>query len=57
MTMQEQLVDSEKISVHSKMVNILSKVTPGMMKEAGEEDIDISKTICNIKSVKKPTLA
>ena len=56
-TKQEQLPDSEKISVHSKMVNILSKVTPGMMKEVHEEDIDISKTICYVKSGKKPALA
>ena len=39
------------------MVDILSKVTPWMMKEAQEENIDISKIICYIKSDKKPTLA
>ena len=39
------------------MVDILSKVTPGMMREAQEEDIDISKTIHYVKFSKKPTLA
>ena len=49
--------DSGKIKVHSKIVDILRKVTAGMMKDAQEEDIDISKTICHVKSDKKPTLA
>ena len=40
--------------MHNKMVDILSKVTPEMMKEA---DIGISKTIHYVKSGKKPTLA
>ena len=35
------------------MVDVLSRVTPSMMKEAQEEDIDISKTICYVKSGKK----
>ena len=39
------------------MVDMLSKVTLGMMKEAQEEDVDISKTIHYVKSGKKPTLA
>ena len=39
------------------MVDILSKVSPKMMKEAQREDIDISKTICYVKTGKKPTLA
>ena len=39
------------------MVDILSKVTPGIMKEAQEEDINISKTIHYVKYGKKnPTL-
>ena len=54
--MTKQLPDSEKISAHSEMMGILSKVTPEMMKEAQEEDIDISKTIHYIKSGKKTTL-
>ena len=45
------------ISVHGKMVDILSKVTPGMMKEAQEEDIDISKTIHYVSSGMKTTLS
>ena len=36
------------------MVDILSKVTLGMIKEAQEEDVDISKTIHYVKSGKKP---
>ena len=53
----KQVPDSRKISAHSEMVDILSKVTPGMMKEAQEEVIDISKTIHYVKSGKKPTPA
>ena len=52
----KQLPDSEKINMHSKMVDILSKVTPSMMKGTREEDIDISKMIFYVKSDKKPTL-
>ena len=52
MTKQEQLPDSEKISVHSEMVAILSKVAPGIIKEAQEEDINISKAIHYVKSGK-----
>ena len=51
--MTKQLPDS----AHSKMLDILSKVTPGMMKEAQEEDIDINKTIPYVKSGKKLTPA
>ena len=56
--MTKQLSDSKKkkISAYSEMMDILSKVTLGMMKEAQEEDIDISKTIHYVKSDKKPTL-
>ena len=53
----QQAPDSGKINVHSEMVDVLSKVTPGMMKDAQEEDIDISKTICYVKFGKKPMLA
>ena len=53
----QQAPDSRKINVHSGMVDVLSRVTPSMMKEAQEEDIDISKTIHYVKSGKKPTLA
>ena len=53
----QQAPDSGKINVHSKMVDILSKVPPGMLKEAQEEDIGISKTICYVKSGRKPMLA
>ena len=53
----QQVPDSRKINVHSGMVDVLSRVTPSMMKEAQEEDIDISKTIHYVKSGKKPMLA
>ena len=43
--------------MYSEMVDVLSKVTPGMMKDAQEEDVDISKTIHYVKSGKKPMLA
>ena len=53
----KQAPDSEKISVHSKMADVLSRVTPSMMKEAQEEDVDISKIMCYVKSGKKPMLS
>ena len=53
----QQAPDSGKIIVHSEMVDVLSRVTPSIMKEAQEEDIDISKTIHYVKSGKKPTFA
>ena len=51
-TKQKQLPEKEKINVSSKMVDILNKVSPGRMKEAQEEDIDISNTIYYVKSGK-----
>ena len=39
------------------MVDVLSRVTPSMMKEVQEEDVDISKTICYVKSGRKRMLA
>ena len=53
----QQAPDSRKINVHSGMVDVLSRFTPSMMKEAQEKDIDISKTIHYVKSGKKPMLA
>ena len=53
----QQAPGSSKINAHSGMVDVLSRVTPSMMKEAQEEDVDISKTIRYVKSGKKPTLA
>ena len=47
----------KKTNVHSKMVDVLSRVTPSMNKEAQEEDVDISKMIHYVKSGKKPVLA
>ena len=49
--------DSGKINAHSKMVDVLSKVKPRMMKEAQEEDVDISKTMHYVKSGRKLMLA
>ena len=45
--------NQKKNKLHCKMVDILSKASTGMTKEAMEEDIDISKTICYLKSGKK----
>ena len=53
----QQPPDSEKISAHSKMVDVLSRVIPSKMKKPQEEDVDISKTICYVKSDRKPMLA
>ena len=53
----KQAPDSEKINVNSEMVDILSRVTPSMMKEAQEEDVDISKMMHYVKSGKKTMLA
>ena len=53
----QQAPDSRKISVHSGMVDVLSRVTPNMMKEAQQEDVDISKSIHYVKSGKKLMLA
>ena len=39
------------------MVDILSRVSPGIMREVHEEDIDLSKTICYKPSGKKTTYA
>ena len=49
--------DVKKINGHSEMVDVLSRVTPNIMKEAQEEDVDIRKTICYVKSGRKPMLA
>ena len=53
----KQAPDCQKINVHSEMVGVLSKVTLSMMKEAQEEDVDISKMICYVESVRKPLLS
>ena len=53
----QQAPDRTKINVHSEMVDVLSRVTPNMMKEAQEEDVDISKTMHYVKSGRKPMLA
>ena len=53
----KQASDSKKVSAHSKMVDIPSRVTPSMMMSAQEEDIDMSKMIHYVKSGNKPSLA
>ena len=55
--MSQQAPDSRKFNVQSGKVDVLSRVTPSMMKEAQKEDIDIGKTIHYVKSGKKPMLA
>ena len=39
--------------MHSEMVDVLNRFTPSMMKEAQEEDVDISKTIHYVKYGRK----
>ena len=56
-TKQEQLPENAKINVHSEVVGILSKGSPGMMKEAQEEDVDIRKIIHYVKYGKKTALS
>ena len=51
----QQVPDSKTINVHSKMVDVLSRVTPTMM-EVQEEDVDISKMTHYVKSGRKPML-
>ena len=53
----QQAPDCEKINVYNEMVDILSRVTPCMTKEAQKEDFDTSKTIYYVKSGRKLTLA
>ena len=43
--------------MHSETVEVLSRVTPSLMKEAQEEDVDIRKTMHYVKSGRKPILA
>ena len=53
MEITKQAPDSEKINAHSKIVDVLSMVTPSMMKEAQAEDVDIIKTMYYVKFGKK----
>ena len=53
----KQAPDNEKINVHSEMVDVLSRVTLSMMKEAQEKDVDICKMMWYVKSGKKPMFA
>ena len=57
MEIAKQVLENEKTNVHIKMVDVLSRVTPSMMKEAQEEDVYTSKMICYVKSCRKPMLA
>ena len=45
------LVNSS-ILLHSNIVDILSKVSPEMMKQATDEYCDVSKMICHVKTCK-----
>ena len=53
----QQVPDIKKINVHCEMVDVQSRVTPNIMKEAQEEDVDIGKTIHYVKSGRKLMLA
>ena len=46
-----------KTEINSKLVVILSRVMPDMMKQAQEEDVDISKDMHHVNLGKKPILA
>ena len=52
----KQVPDNEKINMHSEMVHVLSRLTQSMMKQAPEEDVDISEMICYVKSGRKAML-
>ena len=39
------------------MVDVLSKVSPEMMRQAQEEDLEISKVRCCVVLTRKPSLA
>ena len=53
----QQAPECKKIRAHNEMVDVLSRVTQSMMKEAQEEDVDVSKTIHYVKSGRNPMVA
>ena len=49
--------DNDNIQGIGIMVDVLSKVSPEIMKQAQEEDLEISKVMCYVKLGKRPSLA
>ena len=49
--------DNNNIQGINAMVDVLSKVSPEMMRQAQEEDLEISKVMCYVKLARKPSLA
>ena len=48
---------SDNIQGTSAMVDVLSKVSPEMMRQAQAEDLEISKVRCYVMLARKPSLA
>ena len=55
--MREPERDNDNIQGIGIMVDVLSKVSPEIMKQAREEDLEISKVMCYVKLGKRPSLA
>ena len=49
--------DSDNIPGTRGMIDVLSKVSPEMMRQAQEEDLEISKVRCYVMLARKPSLA
>ena len=54
---EEPKRESDSIQDTSAMVDVLSKVSPEMMRQAQEEDLEISKIRCYVMLARKPSLA
>ena len=54
---EEPQKESDNIQGISAMVDVLSKVSPEMMRQAQEEDLEISKVRCYVMLARKPSLA
>ena len=54
---EEPKRESDNIQGTSTMVDVLSKVSPEMMRQAQEEDLEIGKVRCYVMLARKPSLA
>ena len=54
---EEPQRESDNIQGTSAMVDVLSKVSPEMMRQAQEEDLEIGKVRCYVMLARKPSLA
>ena len=50
-------LDNDNIQGIGMMVDVLSKVSPEMRRQAQEENLEISKVMCYVKLARKPSLA